>query len=101
MVPQVRGRGQQREDVAQWWVTRSGQEGRKFEFQSEGGWRGVGRGGARKKNEGLRSRLTSGLWHVKDAPSPKNKILSSFHGRLGAGRDQDIITNSQLCFMGY
>ena len=80
---------------------RSGQEGRKFEFQSGGGggeWEEEEPG---KKNEGLRSRLTSGLWHVKDAPSPKNKILSSFHGRLGAGRDQDIITNSQLCFMGY
>lgn len=71
MVPQVRGRGQQREDVAQWWVTRSGQEGRKFEFQSEGGWRGVGRGGARKKKRGTKIKVNFRIVACKGCPFPK------------------------------
>lgn len=52
----------------------------------------VGRGRARER-EGLKSKSTSGLWIIKDSP-PEKRILFSFHGSMGTGRGQGIITNS-------
>lgn len=99
MVPQVVGQGKMRK-----WHSGGHQKwtgGKEFPFSSNFKISSNGKKGGSRKREGLRSRLTSGLWPVKGSPPQKNKISFSFHRRLGADREQEIITNSQLLFMGY
>ena len=85
------------EKVTQWWPSKVGKRKGNLNFKIS---RNRGKGRSRKR-EGLRWRLMSGLWPIKGSPTRKNKISFNFHRRLGADREQEIITNSQLLFMGY
>lgn len=85
------------EKVTQWWPSKVGKRKGNLNFKIS---RNRGKGRSRKR-EGLRSRLTSGLRPIKGSPPQKNIISFNFHRKLGADGEQEIITNSQLLFMGY